>query len=152
MKLEWFKKAWVRFNTEGVRKRTEKLLRWLLFGVAIGLLPFAYPAIKSLVVGPSLTAVRLFGRGDLFLITATLVAASFGDLIANGKEQAIRKIWVGFLCLIIFIVCIVWFGVVANAIDAQTAYDEELTSRYSLWLFGFAVVTCSSTLILAEET
>ena len=149
--MAWFNEIGSRFKTEGTRKRLEKLLRWLLFGVAIGLLPFAYPAIKSLVVGPSLTAVRLFGRGDLFLITATLVAASFGDLIANGKEQAIRKIWIGFLCLIIFIVCTVWYGVVANAIDAKVAYDENLTSRYSLWLFGFAVVTCASTFTLADE-
>jgi len=144
-------KIWARFKSEDVRKRLQKLLRWLLFGVVVGLLPFAYPAIKSVVVGPSLTAVRLFGRGDLFLITATLVAASFGDLIANGKEQAVSKIWVGFLCLIIFMVCIVWFGVVANAIDAHILYDADLTSRYSLWLFGFAVVTCAATVILADE-
>lgn len=147
-----FNTFWARAKSEGVRKRTEKLLRWLLFGVVIGLLPFAYPAIKCIVMGPSLTAVRLFGRGDLFLITATLAAASFGDLIANGKEQALRKIWVGFLCLIIFIVCIVWFGVVANAIDTKTAYDAALTSRYSLWIFVFAVATCAATVIIADET
>jgi hypothetical protein len=85
-------KAWA---GEEFTTRVEMLSRWLLYGVVIGLLPFAFPFIKATVVEPHMTLTMLFGRGDLFLVTATLVAASFGDLIAGGKERALGKIWVG---------------------------------------------------------
>ena len=74
------------------KARVEKLSRWLLYGVVIGLVPFAFPFVKGAVVGPHMTLTLLFGRGDLFLVTATLVGASFGDLIAGGKDRALGKI------------------------------------------------------------
>lgn len=141
-----------RVKSEDFLHRLEKWLRWLLFGVVVGFLPFAFPAIKAVVEGPAPTLASIFGRGDLFLITATLVAASFGDLIASGKEQAISKIWAGFFCLFIFIICIVWFGVVASALDTHAKYDVVLTSKDSLWLFGCAIAVCSGTVILADES
>ncbi len=141
----------VRVQSEEFLHRLQKLLRWLLFGVVVGFLPFAYPAIKSIVVGPPPTLSSIFGRGDLFLVTATLVAASFGDLIASGKERAIRKITAGFFCLFIFIICIVWFGVVASSLDDHTKYNALLTSKDSLWLFGFAVLICAGSVILADD-
>ena len=114
------------------KARVENLPRWLLYGVVIGLLPFAFPFIKGAVVGPHTTLTLIFGRGDLFLVTATLVAVSFGDLIAGGKERALGKIWVGFFCIVEFVLCLIWFGAVSDALDIHEKYDAALTATLSL--------------------
>ena len=134
------------------KARIEKLSRWLLYGVVIGLLPFAFPFIKATVVGPHVTLVMLFGRGDLFLVTATLVGASFGDLIAGGRERVLGKIWVGFFCFTDFILCLIWFGAVSEALDFHQRYDAALTATVSLAAFGLAVALCACALLLSEET
>ncbi len=141
-------KAWA---GDEFKARVEKLSRWLLYGVVIGLVPFAFPFIKGAVVGPHVTLVTLFGRADLFLVTATLVAASSGDLIASGKEQALGKIWIGFFCFLVFVLCIVWFGTVSAALDAHEKYDAALTANVSVIFFGIAVVICASSLLLSED-
>ncbi len=132
--------------------RIEKLSRWLLYGVVVGLLPFAFPVVKAAIIGPHMTLTLVFGRGDLFLVTATLVAASFGDLIAGGKERALGKIWVGFFCFLLFVLCIIWFGTVSDALDVREKYDAAFTATVSLIVFGFAVIVCACALLLSEET
>jgi hypothetical protein len=131
-------RAWV---GEEFTARVEKLSRWLLYGVVIGLLPFAFPVVKAAIIGPHMTLTLLFGRGDLFLVTATLVAASFGDLIAGGKERALGKIWVGFFCIVDFVLCLIWFGAVSDALDVHEKYDSALTAMISLAAFGLAVIS-----------
>lgn len=143
---------------EYVAARFYKVTRWLLFGVVIGLLPFVFPFVNVFVSDARPDAVdwthvrnTLFGRGDLLLIAATLVAASSGDLIGSGREREGGKILAGFSCFVIFSICVVWYGIVADKIEAHVAYNVGRTARASLWLFSFSVLCSAGCLLLGEE-
>lgn len=120
-----------RITDEHVTGRVYKVTRWLLFGVIIGLLPFAFPFVNIFaseaqpdIVSWAHIRNTLFGRGDLLLIGATLVAASAGDLIGSGREREGGKIIAGFSCFVIFIICVVWYGIVADKIEAHAVYNR----------------------------
>ena len=147
-----------RVTEDQVKGRIYKVTRWLLFGVIIGLLPFSFPFVNILVSGSGADSVNwihvrdmLFGRGDLLLIAATLVAASAGDLIGSGREREGGKIIAGFWCFVIFIICVVWYGIIADKIEAKTVYNVGRTARVSLWLFCFSVLCSAGFLLLGDE-
>lgn len=161
-KESWLYRRWEslkqRVTDEQVKDRLYKVTRWLLFGVVIGLLPFLFSFVNILASPSSLdstgwthTRNALFGRGDLLLIAATLVAASAGDLIGSGREREGGKIVAGFWCLVIFVICVVWYGTIADKIEAKAVYNVGRTARVSLWLFGFSVLCSAGCLLLGDE-
>ena len=58
-----------------------KVLKWLLIGVAVGLLPVGLKAAFTYVGGQPITSQSLLGDGELFLVGAGLAAAGIGDLV-----------------------------------------------------------------------
>ena len=158
----WLQSRWQslkqRVTEDQVKGRIYKVTRWLLFGVVIGLLPFSFPFVNILVSASGADSIdwvhmrnTLFGRGDLLLIAATLVAASAGDLIGSGREREGGKIIAGFWCFVIFIICVVWYGIIADKIEAKAAYNVGRTARISLWLFSFSVLCSAGCLLLGDE-
>lgn len=137
-----------------------RLLRWLLYGVVVGMLPFIFPLINILVSAKDTppfavifsleTLDKVFGHGDLFLVSATLVAAAAGELIGSGDERETRKIMSGFCCIATFLVSAVWYGIVANKVASSVVYNVNGTTKGSLIVFLFAVVTSSGCMLLSK--
>ncbi len=133
----------------------------MLFGVIIGLLPFAFPFINIIASANATptwetlfgigTSNRLFGRADLFLVSATLAATAAGDLVASGKEKELRKVFAGFWCFAIFIVSVIWYGIISNKIEAKVVYNINGTTKVSLGVFIGTVITSAGCILLAEE-
>lgn len=158
----WLHRGWgslkQRVADEQFKDRLYKVARWLLFGVIIGLLPFSFSFVNIFASEAKPDTVSwvhvrdtLFGRGDLLLIAATLVAASAGDLIGSGREREGGKIIAGFSCFVIFIFCVVWYGIVADKIEAKAGYNIGRTARVSLGLFGSSVLCSAGCLLLGDE-
>lgn len=97
------------------------------------------------------TLNRLFGHADLFLVSATLAATAVGDLVASGKEKELRKVIAGSSCLAIFVVSVIWYGIISNKIEARLVYNINGTTKVSLGVFIGAVVTSAGCILLAEE-
>ena len=111
---------------------TEKLVRWLVFSVAIALLPLAFNGLKVLGRGETLTFVSLCSRGELLLISAAISAAAIGELVGRGGGKAIPKLLAVGSCVIILALASWWFADVSFAINYGEAFDRERVAFGSL--------------------
>lgn len=81
-----------------------KLLVWLLFGVALGLLPLIASAIKGSMSARGFEFGEVVGDGELFIVSAVIAAAAMGELFSNGFRENLRWLTVlaGFWTLLAF--------------------------------------------------
>jgi hypothetical protein len=128
----------------------EKIVRWLIFSVVIALLPLAFNYIRILIQGTNPTLVVLLSRGELLLVSAAIAAAAIGELIASGEEWRIAKYVAGGGCVSVLFLTSALFAEISNATYSGAAVNSALISSSSALLFGFAVVSSASCIVLAE--
>ena len=134
-----------------------KLIRWLIFGVAISLIPLAYNFLNLQLRGASPTLIQLVKNGELLLIICAFCAASIGALVGSGPRMLPLKLICGGGALIILMLSALYFsdvsalaaGIMENELDAQ-ASGSQIVFHNSFWFFTSGVLASGSCVLLSE--
>ena len=119
--------------------RRTALIKWLIFGVLLPLLPFAARALAAWVdnSSKSLTFNSLLSDGELLVVATVISAAVIGDLlfdftgIKKTREQGAKALICAF-ALVVVIASVLMFGLVTlNNQDRNDSFlqaQEEVTT------------------------
>jgi hypothetical protein len=117
-----------------------KVLRWLLFGVAVSALPIAWAAGSLFIHGKPISIPELLGNGDLLMVTCAGCAVALGEIIGSSETAQPWKIAFGFFSLLVIVgTCLVFSSITEIRLD-KSAYDIALyrfeVSSIALFVFG----------------
>ena len=128
----------------------EKVVRWLLFGVGIAIVPIClnYLTLSGRGVSPSFT--MLISRGELLLVAAVISAEAISRLIGSEKKRGIRKVLAGGGCIIILFLCAGWFASISADLATGNHVDAQVVTYNSIWMFMFALISGGSCVALEE--
>ena len=87
-----------------------RVLRWLLFSVAISLVPFAATALRIKTGGGQLNLQDFTINGEVLILAAALAASGLGELAGNNLRHRNLGIVSGFGCTAIVMVSSIWYG------------------------------------------
>jgi hypothetical protein len=121
----------------------EKLLRWLIFGAAVSLLPLVYTYVDLQLKGQDVTIGRLIANGELLVIVWVLSASAIGELIGSAETRRVAKIVFGGATFIIILSSAMFFSSIAEARAAKIAIDEDYVTLMSIILFLSSLPSCS---------
>jgi hypothetical protein len=121
---------------------SEKLLRWLLFGVLFATLPVMvnFFFVVTQALSPSLSS--LVGQGELLIISAGVAATGAGELqgVLLGKLRRVQ-IFVSAMAYLVVCVSSVWFASVATEIATRKDFDHLAVADGSIAVFVAAIAT-----------
>jgi hypothetical protein len=116
-------------------------LRWLLYGVALAILPIAVNWMSLLTRGLDANLGAILGSGELLLVSAVLGATAAGDLMGARTRRFIvfRTVLTAFnLILIIF--ASLWFADTAATIRENPDIERSFVTAGSIVIFLSTVV------------
>lgn len=133
-----------------------KLLKWLIFGVLVALLPILFNLLFALTVGAEVTAARLIGRGELLLIAVGLCSTAMGDLVlaelsVRGRFwRGVRLILTG-TCVVVIASSSFYFALVSDRYARQIGVSDDAVVIISSALYLFAVICSGGSVWLSER-
>lgn len=128
----------------------EKLLRWVIFGVAISLAPIAFAYCDLVIKTQPVNLAALLGGGEGLGITWSLCAGAIGELFGKSGKIPLLNILCGGLCLLVLIGATLLFASVSEQKISKKHIDENKVLVVSIILFGSGIVTCGSCIALSE--
>lgn len=128
----------------------EKLVKWLIFGVILALVPLAFVWFCRLIFGQDITLESLLSRGDLLLITAGLCAAGIGEMIGSGGALKGAKIISGGLSVVILLLSALIFAVVSNPALLSSPPHSDVVMNSSIAIYICAFFSSGACAYLAE--
>lgn len=129
---------------------SEKVVRWLFFGVAFSTLPIIANFLLTVTQGINPVIPSLLGRGDLLIISAGVAATGVGEL-QGVTENGMKRIRIAVTAATYLIVCSasLWFASVATSIASKVPVQEDTIAVGSVILFCASVVSGASCVALA---
>jgi hypothetical protein len=128
------------------------MIRWMLFGVGLALLPIAWNGISSLARGGDASFTTVLGNGELLLIAAVLGATTAGDLVGIQTKRfgVVRSTLLGlnFVCIMLATLLFGDFAATARSGDYQL--DQAVVTRFSVLLFLVSLVVSASSHFVAK--
>lgn len=125
----------------------QRLRKWLLFTVLIGLVPFLFVGFQALLDHRPLRLELFFAKGELLLLCCMLSATAFGDLLDTPKHLAVYRDFVGFFAAMVVLVAAWGFGECGTASGLS---NPALVARWSIWMFIISVITGGSAVMLRD--
>jgi hypothetical protein len=125
-----------------------KLLRWLVFGVIISLLPIAVSFLEFVAKDKTPTMRQVMGDGGLLLIISAVCAGSLGEIIGSGQRALAAKISAGG-AVVVLIISSLLFAAILEGKGAST-YDESIVASISMWVFALGLLPCAACIALSE--
>jgi hypothetical protein len=127
--------------------RREKLIRWFIFSVAVGLVPLVISYLGVRLDSKPPAIHMLTARGEMLLISTTISSAAVGELIAGGRHKAAQKLLAGGSCMLLVLLSSLFFA----AVQARQHPDPVRIFTTSTWLFGGTLLASFSAVYLAWE-
>ncbi|HVF05834.1 MAG TPA: hypothetical protein VNA20_13410 [Frankiaceae bacterium] len=134
-----------------------RLVRWVLFTVAIALVPFAFFWVRSTQRGASAGLADVVGGGDLYLVAAAIVAGGIGELAgARRRRQPLTLLLAyGFAVLVLLWSALLFADTAAartsaTGTGAPPPADPAAVAVMSTWVIGAAVLSGGICVGLAE--
>lgn len=126
-------------------------IRWLLFGVALAVLPVLVNWMSLLTRGLDGGTGAVFGGGELLLVSAVLGATAAGDLMGVRSRRFIvfRSVLTG-LNIVLLLFASLWFADIAATIRAETDIDRGFVTMGSAIVFAFEVVIGACSFIVTR--
>lgn len=121
----------------------EKLSKWFGFGVLVALAPLAVRMID--VIGSPAWLPPVIGRGELIIVACGLCAAAIGDLISASRGSVPLRILTGALTALLLLTSSIYYGSVSEGLR-----PAEEVAWFSLWIYGFSVVTCAGAVAVSD--
>jgi hypothetical protein len=120
---------------------SDKVLRWLMYGVAFATLPVLLNLVLAVTRNSSLSWEQLLGQGELLLVSAGVAASGAGEL-SGESVPVLRRFQILLQGLAYIIVCLtsVWFADTANLLASQEQVNERAVAVGSLVIFGSSVL------------
>jgi hypothetical protein len=125
-----------------------KVVRWLIFGAAVSLLPLAYVYLDLTMRSQVTSLEKILGGGELLVVIWVLAASAFGELIGGANERSTLKVLVGGLTFIIIVSSAMFFSSIAEAKAMGSIIDEHFVTQISIWLFFVSLVPCCACLVV----
>jgi hypothetical protein len=126
-----------------------KLLRWLVFGVIISLLPIAVSFLEFVAKDKTPTMRQVMGDGGLLLIISAVCAGSLGEIIGSGQRALAAKIISAGGAVVVLIISSLLFAAILEGKGAST-YDESIVASISMWVFALGLLPCAACIALSE--
>lgn len=133
-----------------------RLVRWLLFTVAVALVPFAFFWVRAAQRGEPAGLADVLGGGDLYLVAAAIAAAGVGDVIATAKRHPVPLLVATGLAVVVLLWSALLFADAvaarshANGASTPRAPDPSRVAVMSVWVVGAAVLSGGICVGLAE--
>jgi hypothetical protein len=128
-----------------------RLLIWLVFGVGSAVLPLFLSGLIIFDRGLFSSVSDTWSRGELVLISMTLLIAALGDLVVYAAEfpkvKALMTITSGFLIL----VSAVWYMDVFGNIISRQRFKEDFLRHWSPLFFIFALINATVCIMLPKK-
>ncbi len=125
----------------------EGILKWLVFTVAVSLVPFGMVALSLWSGDKPLSLGALWPHGELLLVATALAADGVGDLIPTNPTASRAKIVAAGMCVIILVVAALWYAL----IQGHPEFKLSKISKGSMTIFASTVIACMCCKILAEK-
>ncbi|WP_433825755.1 hypothetical protein ACQP2E_27030 [Actinoplanes sp. CA-015351] len=121
---------------------SEKVIRWLMFGVAFATLPLLLNLLLAVTSSREIGIGQLLGQGELLLVSAGVAASGAGELSGEAIE-ALRRFQIFLSGAAYILVCIasVWFASTATLKAGGQKVNETAVANGSLVLFAAAIIT-----------
>jgi hypothetical protein len=127
------------------------IVRWLIFVVALSLLPVGIGAFSIVTRDEAVDFIRLLGHGELLLISTAVVGSALADLVSAGDSRfRTLKLSVGGGAALVVLAAAVWFAQIATVRVDGSPIDREGIAVGSLVLFGLSVVSGLSCILVSE--
>lgn len=126
-----------------------RLLRWLLWSVAVSVVPFLGLGILRFLDLRQFSGMEpLIGTGQLLLTSVAIVAGGVRELAGmRGDARHARKDFLFFASFVFAILLAMTYGYLANEMISGRllgAPDQTLISQFSLVMFGLSVITAGA--------
>ena len=128
----------------------ENVLKWLIFGVLLALVPLAAGWLFKLIFGGNTSLEALTSQGELLLITAGLCAAGVGSLIGSGEDLKKAKIVSGGLSIVILLLSAIVFSFISNPGVLTVKPDTNVVLQASIWIYICAFLSSGACAYLSE--
>jgi hypothetical protein len=128
-------------------------VKWLVFGVALPLLPLAARVLTALL-GGHLSFASLFGDGELLVIATVIAAAVIGDLLFESTDymDTWSRIKAAILCafaLLIVVFSVLTYGLVAVRIQSGPYVGSDKAAVLSVIVFLLSFVVGAFALLFS---
>ncbi len=127
------------------------VLKWLLFGVFIGLFPVGFNGLFAAINDNPITWATLLGRGELLPLALGLSGSAVGDLLVTHRGWDAFKVGVSFFALAIIAYSAALYGHISFAVGEDTSADRELVVVVSLMLYAGAIVISGACTAMARR-
>jgi hypothetical protein len=125
-----------------------KIIRWLVFGVVLAVLPLIAKAASIALREAPLTSVGLVGGGELFLVASLLSARAIGELIGTNKDFLSLKLIAGGATLVILFLASFAYSEVSTSAELLQ-HKDQIVSQSAIY-FGCAIAGGLGCILLAE--
>lgn len=128
----------------------EKVIQWTVFGVLLSIAPLGVALLIKLTRSQSIALTDILSNGELLLVTAGIVGAAIGDLLAGKHKHSSAELISGGGCVVILLVSCIYFADVSAAHASQSSINSAAVERASYWLFGSGFISSLVSIILSE--
>ncbi|HUF08553.1 MAG TPA: hypothetical protein VMO47_04475, partial [Rhodothermales bacterium] len=126
-----------------------KIIRFVVYGVVVALLPIAIKCIHMVMYGESLSLPSILSNGELLLVTVALTAGGIGEVVSSGNKLGATKLLAAGGCVIILVLSAAWFGQISASLTNGVAFDRSIVASGSLIIFVVAFAA-SLTCVIAS--
>jgi hypothetical protein len=126
--------------------------RWFWFSGVGSIAPLLILSIVLLTHDKWVGFTALISRGELFLISAVLLAAAFGDLLTSNTQMIKTKLFVGAVSVALGGVSAVWYAVIQECVVCNEVYNANPVIWCSPFIFGFTLLTGLACVMLSTES
>jgi hypothetical protein len=139
---------------------SERAHKWFWFTAVGSVTPILIFAIILLTRGKWAGFPYLIERGELFLISAVLLAASIGDLftadlkIKSAKKMRHTKMFILGISLALGLVSAVWYAIILDCLlaDPPQKYNALLAANCSSAIFASTLLMSLACVMLSTES
>ncbi len=132
----------------------DRLLRWLLFGVIIALIPFIARGVMCIYHKDAFDMSKLLSHGELLLVSVALSARGLGDVITEGAQpRKKRRMVVGGISAILIFLSTFFFADINaawNGGGTPPNFDFHNVLAISICVY-IATFICSGCAVILRE-
>lgn len=124
------------------------LMKCLFYGILVPIIPILSAILVQLTVYQSINLAKIFGNGELLLVTTCIVGTGISELLFSDNTENELKFVFGTFCFLIALTCCIYFG----SISVLSINDEGIyiIEKSSYWLFGGGLVSSLCSVTLAQ--
>jgi hypothetical protein len=128
----------------------EKLVKWIMFSVAVALLPLVFRFLQIVTRGQLPSIQDITSQGELLLISGAMAAAALGEIIMSNISHSILKIISGGFCVIMLLISSFYYADIASYSFNGLALNKGIASEISIITYIFTLISSGSCIAVAE--